>query len=866
MTARAAVFTALPDPGQASSLADLVERLRRLKVWAGDPSYETIKDRVNAAWTAAGRPARELTRKSTVAYCFRPGRRRLDADLVVAVVQALHPDTGYVTQWRQALRVVGGEIEAVSQVRVQDRLPRDLPGFTGRTGELDRLRHAARAGQAVVSAIEGMAGVGKTQLALHAGHLMHQEEPFERVLFVDLRGFDPDPAQPPADPAAVLDGFLRLLGMPGQQIPHTLDARVAAYRERLASIRALVVLDNAATTEQVRPLLPAAPGCLTLVTSRRSLTDLHPGTHLSVDVFTPREALAFLTQALPEVPVGSDPHAAARIARRCGYLPLALSLISGHIRSTPGWTLTDHADRLDERHRQRRLDTGVELALHLSYQHLPAEQRRLLRQLALHPGQDFDAYAAAALADTDLDTVQIHLHHLLGDHLLQQAALDRYTFHDLIRAYATTRAHDEDRPAERRTILTRLFDYYLATTAAAMDILRPAETHLRPRIPPASTPVPALTGPDTARAWLDTERPTLVAVAADTAAHGWPTHTTRLSRVLFRYLDGGHFTDAMTVHHHAHQAAHRSGDLIGRAHALANLGVLWRRLGRPAFAVEHLRQALAMFREAGDPAGQARTLYSLGNAELQAGRHRLARANHTQALAMFQQASDPAGQAHTLNSLGNAELRCGHHRPAGDHFTQALALFRQVGDREGEAHTLSFLGEAELASGRYGLAHDHLHEALTPFRQLGNRTGEATALDILGILHTRIGQPVKATEYHRQALTIFRATGYRHGEAWALNGLGEAAHTEGRHADALIHHTAALTLAADIGLPDQQARASAGLGHAHRLLGNVALTRQHYQHALAHYIHLGMREADQIHAHLAALDLTGTGESVKRTV
>jgi hypothetical protein len=365
------------------------------------------------------------------------------------VVAALHPDVGYVTQWRQALRVIGGEIRAASQVRVQDRLPPDLAGFTGRTTELDRLRQALHhgyqdGGAVVISAIAGMAGVGKTQLAIHAGHLLARDHPFDRVLFVNLRGFHPNPAQPPADPADVLDGFLRLLGVPGQQVPHDLPGRTAAYRGRLAGTRTLIVLDNAASEEQVRPLLPETPSCPVLVTSRRSLTALHRATHLTVDVFTPDEAVAFLTRAAPEVPVGEDPHAPARIARRCGYLPLALGLVTAHIRGTPGWTLTDHADRLDERHHNRRLDTGVELALDLSYQHLPANQQRLLRLAALHPGQDLDVHAAAALADSDLATARTHLRHLCRNHLLQQNTPGRYTFHDLVRAYATSRASDED--------------------------------------------------------------------------------------------------------------------------------------------------------------------------------------------------------------------------------------------------------------------------------------------------------------------------------------------------------------------------------------------------------------------------------------
>jgi len=861
VTAPAEAFTALPDPGLANSFDDLVERLRRLKVWAGDPSYETIKDRVNKAWTAAGRPAGELTRRSTVAYCFRPGRRRLDTDLVLAVVQALHPDTGYVTAWRQALRVVGGEIEAVSQVRVQDRLPQDLAGFTGRTGELDRLRHAAQAGKAVViSAIEGMAGVGKTQLAVHAGHLLHQRQPFERVLFVNLRGFDPDPAQPPADPAAVLDGFLRLLGMPGQRIPHTLEARAAAYRNRLTGIRALVVLDNAATTEQVRPLLPAIPGCLTLVTSRRSLADLQSATRLTVDVFTPDEALAFVTQAVPEVPVGLDPRAAARIARHCGYLPLALSLITAHIRNTPGWTLTDHADRLDERHRHRQMDSGVQLALTLSYQRLPADQQRLLRLLSLHPGQDLDACAAAALTDTEVPTVQERLRQLCSDHLLQQAAAGRYSFHDLVRAHATSRAHDQDRPPERRAALTLLFDHYLAATATAMNALHPAEARLRPQIPAGGTRIPKVSDPDTALGWLEVERPTLVAVAAHTAASGWPTHTIRLSRILHRYLvSSGYLADALAVHGHAYHAARRTGDLTAQGHVLTCLGGIYGQLGRNETAVEHLRQALILIRKVGDdPVGEAGALHNLGNVEQRLGRYPTAVDHLSQALTLHRQAGDPVGEARALNSLGNVEQLLGSCSLAADHHQQALTLFQQTGNRAGEASALTNLGEVATTQRRYEAAAEYLHRAWALRRQAGYRIGEGWTLTSLGTLHVGLAQPAQATEHYHRAVAIFRETGDRPGEVSALNGLGEAAHAAGRPADAVAHHTAAHAIAVDIGTRAQQARAHTGLGHAHQALSNPALAREHYRHALALYTDLGLPEADRIRTHLTAVYLTAT--------
>src|SRR6266508_2400100 len=328
---------------------------------------------------------------------------------------------------------------------------------------------------------------------------------------------------------------------------------------------------------------PPAPrctgaGCLTLVTSRRSLTGLPAATHLPVDVFTPDQALEFLKRAAPDVPLGDDAEALLRVARRCGHLPLALSLIAAQMRAAPDWTATDHADRLDERQERRRLDSGVELALTLSYQQLTDDRRRLVRLLALHPGEDFDSYAAAALADTTPDTAAANLRELHAHHLLQQPAPGRYTFHDLVRVFAADRASDEDPLAERRRALTRLFDQYLSTAASAMDTLHPAEQHRRPRVAEPAVPTPPVAEPGPARAWLDTERTNLVAAAVH-AAEGWPDHTTGLAATLFRYLDsGGHYGAAVAVHTHAAQAAHRGGDHAAEAHALTNLGSVYGRV------------------------------------------------------------------------------------------------------------------------------------------------------------------------------------------------------------------------------------------------------------------------------------------------
>ncbi|HEX6682410.1 MAG TPA: tetratricopeptide repeat protein [Candidatus Limnocylindrales bacterium] len=849
----------LPDPGKATSLQELVEALRMLKIWAADPSYETIKNRINSAWEAAGRRQGELARRATVADCFKAGRRRLNPDLVVAIVQALHPAVGYVTQWRQAIRVISGELAAASQVRVQDRLPPDLAEFTGRHAELGRLRQALRSnvqsgGMAVISTIAGMAGVGKTLLAVHAGHLLARERPWERILYVNLRGFHPDSAQPPADPAAVLEGFLRLLGVPGHEMPHDLNARTAAYRKLVAGSLTLVVLDNAAHEDQLRPLLPESATCSVLVTSRRSLAGLHPATHLTVDVFSPDEALEFLNQATQRIPVGADPQAPARIANRCGYLPLALGLVTAHIRDKSGWTLTDHADRLDERHHERRLDSAIELAFDVSYQHLSASQQRLLRLAALHPGQDLDAYAVAALCDTDLATAQTQLQSLCGDHLVQQSAPERYSLHDLIRLYATTRAGDEDSPPDRRAALTRLFDYYLANASTAMDMMYPAETHRRPAIAAAKTPVPAITGPDTARAWLDWEHLTLVAVAEYTASNGWPDYTTRLSATLHRFLYGGYPTDALTIHRQASRAAEHTGDVAGQADALNSLGVAHMWLGQLASAAEHLQRALRLFQRSRNTVGQARTQSNLGVIEERLGRFGPAVSRYQRALALYRRADDAGGQARALNNLGVVEARLGRMHLAAQHYRRALALNQVTGNRAGEADTLNNLGSTEVRMGHVESAGRHLRQALRLYRKLGHRDGEAGALDSLGTLHVRLDQPAKAAAHYGQALAMFRENDDRQGEIWALNGLGEAAHLDGRLADALAHHAAAHSLAVDTGEREQKARAHRGLGRAHQRLGNLDTAREQYQLALAHYTDLGMLQAAEIEKDLAGLE------------
>jgi tetratricopeptide (TPR) repeat protein len=844
----------MPDPGSARTLDELVQRLQSLKIWVGNPSFGVVTDRINAAWAEAGRPAAELARRGTVVDCFKTGRRRINADLVVAVVEALHPDTGYVAQWRQALRAVLGETRAAAQVKAQDWLPGDLADFTGRGAELEKLLSLSKQATSVLAAIEGMAGVGKTGLAIRAGHLLAAEQAFDHVLFVGLRGFHADPAQPPADPHAVLDSILRLLGRSGQQIPHDLAERAALFRRLLTGKRVLLVLDDAADSEQIGPLLPEGPGCLTVVTSRRSLVGVPVKIRLVIEPFSADEAVDLLKRTAPDVPVGSDPHALDRVAHRSGYLPLALSLLAARMRTASGWTLTDHADRLDERYREQRLDSGVELALGISYDHLPPPRRRLLRLLALHPGPDFDGYAAATLAEAGHATTIEGLRQLCREHLLHEGSPGRYGMHDLVRAYAAERAADEDRPTERHAALSRLCRHYLATASAAMDAVYVADRDRRPRIEAAGIPVAPVEDLTSARAWLDAERPNLVATAIYAAAHGDHEHTTKLAATLIRYLVSGYFHDAITIFDQARLAAHAAGEARAEAHALFGLGTVHGGLSRYPEAADYLHRALEAFRRAGDHIGQAQALGNLGAVALRRAECRQAKDFHQQALALFDEAGDLLGTARALNNLGQAESRLGQHEPAVAHLRRGLDLHRQVGDRTGEGGALINLGNVEAMRGRYAVAAEHHGRAVDLFREMGHQSGQAWALDGLGTACTGMSRHADAIDHHRAALELFQQMGERDGEASAFNGLGEAEHAAAQHNRAAMHHRAALAIAAQIEVFDQEARAHNGLARASLEAGKLDDARRHWREALKLYTRLGAPEGKQVSAQLAALD------------
>ncbi|MFF4489895.1 tetratricopeptide repeat protein [Streptomyces sp. NPDC001544] len=826
---------------------------------AEHPLTEPLTVALMRALHAAGRAPEALA-------CYTALRRRLAAELGTA------PGTEAQREYQTllsgepaapAVRRTPPVVDAEHTRSVPAQLPMEAAAFIGRDEELARLdallaTAAERPAAVLISAVSGTAGVGKTALAVHWAHRARDRFP-DGQLYVNLRGYDPDQ---PMTAAETLVRFLTALGVPGQDVPLEPDDRAARYRSEVADRRMLIVLDNAATVEQVRPLLPGTGSCAVLVTSRDSLAGLvaREGAHrLDLDLL-PADAARALLRRLVGARAEADPGAVDDLAAQCARLPLALRVAAELAVSRPTTPLAELVTELADQ--QRRLDlldadgdprAAVAAVFSWSLRHLPANVARTFRLLGLHPGPDLDAYAAAALCDSGLTEAHRALDILARAHLVQPVGGGRYGMHDLLRAYATRLATVEDAPDVPRAAVDRLCDHYLATAGAAMGCLHPAEAHLRPGIPPAATPMPDLSDPDAARAWLDTERPCLTAVAAHTAAHGRPTHAIRLSLTLYRYLVTGHHTDGLTIHGHARDAARQTGDLVSEARALLGLGTAYWQLAQHQPATRHLQQALTLFRRVGDPTGQARALVNLGLVAERQGRYLPAVENLEQALVLYRRVEDRLGEAIVLKDLASVERQLGRYGPAADRLRQALTLLRRSGNRYLEAHALNDLGMVEARLGRYGPAVDHQEQALLLLREVGDRYGEAGALNSLGIIRTRLGRPEEAAECHRQAIGIYRQNGDRDGEAGALNGLGEAAHAAGRHADALTHHTDALAIAEDIGNPGQQARAHGGLGDAHHALGDANPAVRCYERALALYTELGMPEADDVRAILATV-------------
>jgi len=750
-----------PDPSQVGDLAEFVDVLARLRVWAGNPSYRTLAKQVGPLL----RPPRVLSH-TTLAHAFQPGRRRIDLDLVLAIVRALGLDEPETDRWRAAWFRVTAKTGAAAGVLRQ--LPADLATFTGRTDDLAKLVEltaAAESGAAttvVITAIDGMAGVGKTQLAVHAAHLLVRAGRYgDAQLYVNLRGFDGE--QPPADPAAVLEGFLRQLGVPAQQIPEGTDARAAMFRDRMHDRNALILLDNAADEAQVRDLIPAGPACLVLITSRRVLAGLDGANLWSLDAFSPGEALELLARVVGADRVAAEPDAAAEIVAQCRHLPLGVALVAARLRSRPAWSLADLGERLEDHTRLlAELATGgrgIAAAFALSYQNLTVGQQRMFRFLGLHPGADFDAGAAAALAGSDQREAERLLEDLLDANLLQQRAVGRYTLHDLLRAYARDQLRAQPE-SDRTAATTRLLAYYLATAANADRLLNPARQELS--LDPATEACSPLEFTDQASAWqwCDTEYANLleaVRLAADAGCH---TITWQLPVVLSVYFrHRAHRRDWLAALRIGLESAETLNDRVAQSWVVARLAIACTELGLLHQALDHFTRLLDMQRQSGDKNGEQATLTNRAVAYVMLDQPEKAVEGLERALDIQRLTGNRSAQGVTLANLGKAHLRLGRYARAITCCEDAIAVYRDAGQHHLVTNALNTIGEAHRELGRYTEAEAFHRQALASSREHGSRNFEAGSLAHLGRTLRARGDLAAAIECFRQAHTIYEDIG-----------------------------------------------------------------------------------------------------------
>jgi tetratricopeptide (TPR) repeat protein len=694
-----------------------------------------------------------------------------------------------------------------------------------------------------------MAGVGKTTLAVHVAHRLAGRFP-DGQFFVPLHAHTA--GQQPVDPADALASLLLTAGVAAQHIPPDLEARAALWRDQVAGKNILLLLDDAAGHEQVRPLLPGIAGSLVLITSRRRLTALEDATVLSIDTLNPADAAALLSRLADRPDLGPDAGATAEIARLCGYLPLAIGMLGRQLKHHPARggpeVAADLASARDRLAVMRAENLSVAAAFDLSYRDLTADQRRLFRRLGLVPGPDIDAYAAAALDETDVETARGRLDELYDHHLISEPAAGRYLLHDLLRQYSRALAAQGE-PADAGA--ARLVNYYAHVAAAASKYIA-TWTTAGDRPPPGDPPgsAPKIASADEAAAWLDAQRPNLHA-AVGFAAEAMPRYAVAIATTMGGFLRSrGHWDRAAGQYQTALSAAHRAGDRPGQAGTLDELGLLQQLRGDYPAASATLAQAAALYRDLGDQPGQAHALNHLGLVHQDTGDYQAAAASHRQALALARAAGDPLAEAVSLTDLGQVQQLTGDYPAAVASHRQALAMFRSLGSRFDEADALCQLGFAARAMGDYPAAAAYLQQGLEQFRDLGDRLGQAWALHGLGHLQRATGDYQAASASFSQVLRLYQDLGSRHGVTKVLNSLGGLSLATSAAEEARRYHGQALAIAREIGAHGEEADALAGIGLSF-LPGSPAEAAAPLRGALAIYQRIGSPDAQRIEDTLA---------------
>jgi DNA-binding SARP family transcriptional activator len=753
------------------------------------------------------------------------------------------------------------------QASQPDTLPPDTADFVGREDELAEV--AAEHGdvpQTIV--IEGMPGVGKSALAVHAARAAARQYP-DGMFYLSFHSHDPD--DPSIDASEALRRLLRMLGLPAMQIPETIGERVTLWRAQLSRRRVVVILDDVARHDQVRPLLPVAGRCLILITARRRLPDLERARVLTLDVLPMQDAVTLFTRiAGPGRAADQDDVATA--VGLCGRLPLAIQLTAGRLSQAGSGSLASLVEEMT-RPPARLGSSGaaspeVTSAFDLSYQALEPDHQRFFRRLGICPCPHFSLTAAAALGGGTLAEAEKALSALLDHHLLVRSAEGQFRFHDLIREYSAVRASQDDPAAEKRQAISRLLDYYLFTADKADRVLHPFRHRMSVSVARQPASSPALGTADDAAGWLELEWRNILELAQYAGRHELKRQCADLTHLLAGFVEvSAYWDEAITGHTLALQACRDLDDPGRIAQASLELSVVSQQTGRHEATLPLAEEAASIYRSLADQRGEAEALDQIGLANQRAARSREALAYFHEARTLYCEAEDQHGVANTLSHSGIACWHLGRYPDALAHLREALSLYRDVGDRRGEAKALSNLGRMQLHCGYHRDALDNYERSLDIFNEIGGAQNQAILYHNIGNVYQYRGCYEKALDACRQALTIYRRIGDLPDEADVLNDIGGIYQSAECHDEALIHYDKARLIAEEIVNLSVQVIATRGIGDVRRSSGRYDEAFEHYHTALRLAREIGdpYEEAKVLEA-IAETTLTTQGTYAARIV
>jgi tetratricopeptide (TPR) repeat protein/DNA-binding SARP family transcriptional activator len=696
-------------------------------------------------------------------------------------------------------------------------LPQLAKEFVGRTEELHMLMNQEGPGYFRNKVIAGMAGVGKTTLALKAASLLTDRYP-DGQLYLNFQSHVPGEIQ--LDAAEALRRLLDMLGIPSTPVPRGVRELVALWQHELAYRRLIIVLDDVPGSAAIAPILPKSGDCLTVITTRNRLTGIPNASELSIGMLPESDAIALFTM-ITGPGKADDPAMVAKAVRLCECLPLAIRLTATRLRADSASTVSDFVaevaglqtfpDGLGGASRQ------LMSTFELSYRGLSSEHQRFFRRLGMNPCMDFTVYSAAIIAGIEKSEAEAALSALFDRHLIERGTKQRFRFHDLVGSYAAFCAERDDSHQERRDTGRNMLDYLLYHADSADFILYSHRRYFLSRTPEKPITHSGISSVEEAQAWLESEWRNIVKAAEYAAKHEWKWHSAELAHILSEFLDiRGCWDEAIALHSLALQACRDLSDFPGIARASLDLSLASQRKGRHESALRHASEALSIYESISDQRGRALAADRMGMIQYFSGRFRQALAYDQEARALYNESGDQAGEAEAIFHAGVSCLNLGRLRESMGYFRDALALFERIGNERGKAKVINSMAEVMRYQGYHREAISDYLQALEIYQEIGSREEQAVVKQNIGCVYLYKGNPEEALREFRSALTIFRDSLDLPRQACALCDIGDAYLSMERHTESLIHYQNAATIADQVGDNYVMAIALRGVADAHR--------------------------------------------------